>query len=718
MVGVNALLAAQFAAAGVCLALGLQHAFVWARGRRNPARLLISIAALAVLGNAMVEVRMYTAETPAQFGAALKWSVVFIDLFLAALIWFVVAWTGNARRWLAIAATAVLGVVLVLNLLSPYSIVYTEITSIEAIALPWGGSIASAEGSAGRWKLLGDLPGILLAILVLDSCVRLWRDGQHHEAWVIGLSVGAFIPALTIHEVLVDLGVYSFPYVLTYAFLGILLVLSFELAGQVVRAAELADEVVERDHRWRTLMERVRLLVMGLDSGGRIDYVNAFFLEVSGYDRDQVIDRRFEDLVPESDRADVEACVRDSLSGSAPPHVIRSLLTADDEVRTIRWTNVALGDSVREKPALLRVGADVTVQLEAEKARDEAIAELEEFKHQLEDENVYLRQELESSHGFEEIVGDSDVLRYVLHRIEQVAATDTTVLVEGETGVGKELVARAIHRRSPRSDRPFITVNCGALPANLVESELFGHERGAFTGATSLRKGRFEMADRGTIFLDEIGDLPLDVQVKLLRVLQEGTFERVGSSTTRTTDVRVIAATNRNLENEVAAGQFREDLFYRLNVYPLTVPALRDRREDVPLLVHHLVRRLAARIGRTVEEVPGPVIRRLAAYDWPGNVRELENVLERAIILSSERSLALPHGFDSAMADRQATTVPAKPVTLAEAERAHILAALEASDWRVEGDEGAASVLGLNPSTLRSRMKKHGIRRPSSGNTG
>jgi PAS domain S-box-containing protein len=715
---VNTLLSAQLIAAGVCLALGLQHAFVWFRGRRHPARLLIAVAAFAVFGNALVEIAMYTARTPGQYGAALKWSVAFIDIFLASLVWFVVAWTGNARRWLAVVATVALVVVFAANLLSPFSIVYSEISAVYPLTLDWGGTVSAAAGSTSRWKVLGDVPGILLLVLVIDACIRLWRRGDRRKALIIGLSLGAFLPVLTVQEFLVDLGILQFPYVLTFAFLIILLVLSFELAGEVVRAAELSTEVAARERRWRTLLEEVRLLVIGLDSEGCIDFVNPFFMEVSGYDRQQVLGRHLADLVPDDERATVEACVRDSLSGTAETHVTRSLQTARGDVRVIRWTNVRLEDSADGRPGILRVGADVTERLAAEAGRDEAVRELEEFKHQLEEENVYLRQELELSHGFEEIVGDSDVLRYVLHRIEQVAATDTTVLIEGETGVGKELVARAIHRRSPRSDRPFITVNCGALPANLVESELFGHERGAFTGATSLRKGRFELADRGTIFLDEIGDLPLDLQVKLLRVLQEGTFERVGSSTTRTTDVRVIAATNRNLENEVTAGQFREDLFYRLNVYPLTVPALRDRREDIPLLVHHLVRRLAARIGKTVEEVPGPVIRRLAAYDWPGNVRELENVLERAVILSSGRSLALPHGFDSAMADRQGNTVPAKPGTLAEAEVAHILAALEASDWRVEGAEGAASVLGLNPSTLRSRMKKHGIRRPSSGNTG
>ena len=711
----NALLAVQYAAAGVCLALGLQHAFVWIRGRQGAARLLISIAAFAVLGNALAEVRMYTAGTPEEYGAALKWSIGFIDIFLAALIWFIVAWTGNARVWLATAATAVLVVVFALNLVSPYSIVYEQIAALQPIPLPADGSISSAVGTTGRWKLLGDLPGLLLTILVLDACVRLWRSGERHKAWVIGLTVGAFIPALTIHELLVDLGALSFPYVLTFAFLVILVVLSFGLAGEVVRAATLSVEVTDRERRWSTLLERVRLLVTALDSEGRVEFVNPFFLETTGYPRGEVIGSPFIELVPESERTEAAACVADALSGRGEAHVVRSLSTASGETRVIHWTNVSLDPATPGGARVLRVGADVTDQLAAEAARDAAMAELEEFKRQLEEENVFLRQELEVGHGFEEIVGASDSLRYVLHRIEQVAETDTTVLIEGETGVGKELVARAIHRRSQRADGPFITVNCGTLPANLVESELFGHERGAFTGATSRRTGRFELADRGTIFLDEIGDLPLDLQVKLLRVLQEGTYERLGSSGTRSTDVRIIAATNRDLDFLVRTGQFREDLFYRLNVYPLTIPPLRDRSEDIPLLVHHLIRRLAGKVGKTVDEVPGPVVARLAEYAWPGNVRELENVLERALILSSGRVLVLPKDFESARDMTPRSSTRSGLATLSEVEREHILAALGSTGWTLEGPDGAARILGLNPSTLRSRMKKHGITRPPAG---
>ena len=364
---------------------------------------------------------------------------------------------------------------------------------------------------------------------------------------------------------------------------------------------------------------------------------------------------------------------------------------------------------------MLRMGTDVTEQLEAEADRDVAIRELDELRRQLEDENVFLRRELEVSHGFADIVGESDALKYVLHRLEQVAETDATVVIEGETGVGKELVARAIHRRSLRAERPFITVDCGTLPPSLIESELFGHERGAFTGATTLRRGRFELADGGTVFLDEVGDLPLDLQVKLLRVLQEGEINRIGASRPRSVDVRVIAATNRNLELEVQAGRFREDLFYRLHVYPITVPPLRDRREDIPLLVEHFVRRHASAMGKDIETVRGDAMHRLTEYDWPGNVRELENVLERSVILSSGPQLNVHAGFEISRPGKP-PSVPASneaSLPLDVVERNHIMTVLESTDWRIEGNDGAAARLGLKPSTLRSRMKKHQIRRTS-----
>ena len=308
------------------------------------------------------------------------------------------------------------------------------------------------------------------------------------------------------------------------------------------------------------------------------------------------------------------------------------------------------------------------------------------------------------------IVGDSDALRYVMSRVEQVASTDATVLLTGETGTGKELIARAIHHRSLRRDRPFVVVNCAALPATLIESELFGRERGAFTGAHQTQIGRFELANRGTIFLDEVGELPIELQPRLLRVVQEGQLERLGSPHTVDIDARLIAATNRDLIEEVRAGRFRRDLFYRLNVFPLTIPALRERREDIPALVRHLVDRLATTLRKRIDHVPPDVIRALEAYDWPGNVRELENVLQRAIILSAGTTLSLGDNWLPFLEP----VATGSRLTLEEIDRRHITQTLAGSRWRVEGVGGAAQVLGMKPSTLRSRMAKLGIVRPGS----
>jgi formate hydrogenlyase transcriptional activator len=345
---------------------------------------------------------------------------------------------------------------------------------------------------------------------------------------------------------------------------------------------------------------------------------------------------------------------------------------------------------------------------------------VERLKERLEAENVYLREEVSAAHRHREIIGESEGIRKVLQQVEQVAGTDMTVLILGETGTGKELVARAVHERSERRERSLVKVNCSALPGELIESELFGHEKGAFTGATGRQVGRFELADGGTIFLDEVGDLPLKLQAKLLRVLQEGEFERLGSGKTIKVDVRVIAATNRNLAEAMQRGMFRLDLYYRLNVYPIQIPALRERREDIGLLAETFLGEVSRRLGRVFDPVPGEVLEVLRRYEWPGNVRELQNVIERAAVVSSGRRLQLTEEWAAAFAmppvtaatevSRSIELVRREP-TLEELERSHIVEVLHQTGWRVEGPKGAAIILGLNPSTLRSRMLKFGIRR-------
>ena len=330
-------------------------------------------------------------------------------------------------------------------------------------------------------------------------------------------------------------------------------------------------------------------------------------------------------------------------------------------------------------------------------------------KARLQQQNLYLQEEIKAAHNFEEIIGQSPPLLAVLDSLHQVAPLDTSVLIIGETGTGKELIARAIHSRSKRADRPLIKVNCAALPTGLVESELFGHEKGAFTGAISRRTGRFELANGGTIFLDEIGDIPREAQAKLLRVLQEHEFERVGGSSSIQADVRVMAATNRDLLKAVRDKTFREDLYYRLNVFPIALPPLRERPQDIPLLVRFLIDKFKMRIGKQVDGVSPKTMQRLTAYPWPGNVRELENVLERAVILATGPTLEIDPGLLTSSSSPSPATP--EPTNLAALERCHILAVLEQTDWVIDGPKGAARLLGLHPNTLRSRLKKLGIKR-------
>ncbi|HKX33604.1 MAG TPA: sigma 54-interacting transcriptional regulator [Blastocatellia bacterium] len=377
-----------------------------------------------------------------------------------------------------------------------------------------------------------------------------------------------------------------------------------------------------------------------------------------------------------------------------------------------------------------RAGAEVE-RMRAEAGLRAAFAEIEKLKNRLHAENTYLQEEIRGENNFDEIVGNSPALLAVLQQIERVAPTDATVLVLGETGTGKELIARALHHRSGRSERPLVKVNCGAISAGLVESELFGHVKGAFTGALDKRIGRFELADGGTLFLDEVGELPLETQVKLLRVLQEGEFEPVGSSRTVKVNVRIIAATNRSLEDEVKAGRFRADLFYRLNVLPLHNPPLRERRPDIPQLAMFFLSRAARRFGRQIDGISQGTIELMVDYYWPGNIRELQNLIERGVVMASGPVLTLDPGLlPAAKSDPSITKsqppIPAQSLTqsdgqpprptsstaLEDLERQHILKILSQTRWVIEGEKGAAKMLNLHPNTLRSRLKKMGIQRP------
>lgn len=418
-------------------------------------------------------------------------------------------------------------------------------------------------------------------------------------------------------------------------------------------------------------------------------------------------------IIPEEER-DETLRLNDAIFESGRDGIVQyRWRTRDGRLLWVEGHLSVIFDENNVPVGLRGVTLDISERKAAEEGLRKALIEVEQLKDQLQQENVYLRGQVDIEDEFQEIIGNSDEIKYVLYKIQQVAPTDASVLIQGETGTGKELVAQAIHNASTRKDRPMVKINCATLPANLIESELFGHEKGAFTGAQAKKIGRFELADAATLFLDEIGELPLELQAKLLRVLQEGEFERLGSSQTRRVDVRIIAATNRNLKTEVLNGLFREDLWYRLNVFPITVPPLRQRRSDIPLLVNFFVNQANRKLGRWVKTISPQTLQRLQNHSWPGNVRELANIVERALINSPGTVLQLADKLEGD------SNVPVNSGNghkqlskLEDVERDHILATLSACEWRIEGSSGAANVLGINSSTLRSRMNKLGIKRP------
>ena len=433
---------------------------------------------------------------------------------------------------------------------------------------------------------------------------------------------------------------------------------------------------------------------------GTLRYVSPSCERISGYRPEEFIRRPDlirEIIVPE-DRDRWERHDRDAREEPGGREIQFRLQRPDGTIRWIEHACQPVTDDSGEFIGIRASNRDITERKQGE-------LEIVRLKEQLQADYSYLQEEIKLTHDFEHIIGNSNELKYVLHKVEQVAPSNTTVLILGETGTGKELIARAIHSTSPRRHRPLIKVDCASLSPTLIESELFGHEKGAFTGAQSRKIGRFELAHGSTIFLDEIGELPLELQTKLLRVVQEGEFERLGSSQTLKVEARIIAATNRDLEEEVRKGRFREDLWYRLNVFPITVPPLRQRKEDIPLLVQSFVNRLSRKMGKEITKIPQQVVEALQQYSWPGNIRELENVIERAIIDTKGPVLQLAGKINASLAP---TTAPPSQ-SLEAVERAHILQVLEEVRWKIDGKDGAAAKLELNPSTLRSRMRKLAI---------
>ncbi len=505
---------------------------------------------------------------------------------------------------------------------------------------------------------------------------------------------------------------------------------SGEVDGLIVKTAE-GDRVFTlsgADQPYRVMVETMNEGAVTLAADGTILFCNQRFADILNGSLEKIMGSSIYPYFSSTDLPLFKGLLEQGLKGSSKLEL--ALITGNKISAPALLSISALGHMDTRGSACMVV-TDLTEQKRNEEMRVEAkalqkahdgleaqieertielrraLSEIQAMKEQLEVENIYFRHESKMKHQFENIIGHSDGLKYVLHRAEQVAPTNATILILGETGTGKELIAAAIHSMSPRKERPLFTVNCAALPANLIESELFGREKGAFTGADSRRIGRFEVANGSTLCLDEIGELPLELQAKLLRVIQHHEFERLGSSQTIKIDVRIIATTNRDLEEEVRQGRFRQDLFYRLNVFPITVPPLRQRRDDIPLMVGSFMERFSRKLGKSITSIARETMKTLQDYPWPGNVRELESIIERAVILSPGSALQLVDKL----------TISSPPIssavrTLEETERNQILKILAETGWRIEGNDGAATILGIHASTLRARMHKLGIARP------
>ncbi len=472
-----------------------------------------------------------------------------------------------------------------------------------------------------------------------------------------------------------------------------LLVVVGEIIANFFQRARVEQAIRESEERLRAIGNALPDIVFVIDELGRYleiltSETNLLFLYAENLKR-----QTFHDVFPKPMADRFLALVQKTIT-TGQSQVLEYDLNVPAGQRWFEGRTAPLHLQIDGKNCIVFAARDITDRKRAD---------------ELQSQNVYLQEELRSELRYGEMIGASETMQRVFRNIEMVAATDSTVLLLGETGTGKELIARAIHHLSRRKDRVMVKLNCGALPAGLVESELFGHEKGAFTGATTQKKGRFELANHGTIFLDEVGELALETQVKLLRVLQEQEFERVGGAETIKVNVRVIAATNRNLEEDVKSGSFRPDLFYRLNIFPIQIPALRERADDIPLLANYLIGQFARRLGKRIQSINQQALKKLGRYDWPGNVRELANILERAVILCQGRVLQDEHLGELSATPRQTESF----MRLEEAERLHILQALKKTGGVLAGPKGAAQLLGLNRSTLWSRMRKLGINVPN-----
>ncbi len=701
-----AFLMAQLMTGTALMTLASLHFAIGSRTAARTDHMLLAITGLFAAAEAFCAFWQLTARP--EFAIATELSSIFHVLLGSALVWFLVCYINPRPTWIPKVVTACGAVVIFLHLSLPVHLRSRGMPDSRDLYPLRAYRIVRPGGVIGPGSLAASVFDSFVLACIIWACVYLWRRKAKRKAVWVTLGTAPLALVAYPHGFMIDWGILPPPVLYSFASLPFVAFMSLNLIRESVQPGKVTGNEEPKEYPWQSLLENVNLLVASCDRSGRLDYINSSLLRVSGFAKSELLGQPFSSILQMAGEHQVSELLERAFTGEISAATEGDLVTKGGAKRTVIWSHLALRQSGDNSPRTLSVGVDVTERVRAETERDQALRDLQKLKSRLEAENVYLKEEAETTVGSPHIIGHSGSIRYVLQKIQQVSETEASVLIEGETGVGKELVARAIHEESRRSKGPFIRVNCAALPPTLVESELFGHEKGAFTGADRLRKGRFELAEGGTLFLHEVGELSLEIQAKLLRVLQEAEFERVGGSRTLKADVRVVAATTRNLRLDVSSGRFREDLYYRLQVFPISVPPLRDRREDIPLLVQHFARQMALKHGKVISEVPAEVVAVLMEWDWPGNVRELANILERAIITCKGERLALPpelRPVHPTSPETEGRTL----VSLAKMERQYILRVLERTNWKIGGKGGAAEILELHPNTLRTRMEKLGI---------
>ncbi|HTQ28710.1 MAG TPA: sigma 54-interacting transcriptional regulator, partial [Puia sp.] len=610
---------------------------------------------------------------------------IFIWIYFCILPWFLEKYSGHKNRKL-------LWSINVLFFIAYPIMVMTRTDSMKPV-----------------WLILCLIPFGLIGTYGWMAAIKLLRSGEKKKGTWLS-SAMAIYGVLYLLAVINQLGNNYFGRLLgtklffpfTLHVLALLVIMNIRLRVQVYEKYRLEKLLSWQDTRWNLLVRDMHLMVVELDRKGSIRYVNAFAAETMGCSTEtDWLNKNWFDvfLPPEKTASRKSVYLKMIQTENLPPHLTGEIITKDGRHRVVKWMIMFIHDEHKKVTGTLNIGMDIT-------ETERAFEEVKTLRDELAKEQFQYKDEVIASGLPYNIIGRNEAIMYAIQRAQQVAPTGASVLIEGETGTGKELFANLIHNNSYRSTKPFIKVNCASLPPELIESELFGHEKGAFTGALQLRKGRFELANGGTIFLDEIGELPLSLQPKLLRVLQTGEFQRIGGQQTIKVDVRIISATNRNLRQEVSNRRFREDLYYRLNVFMITIPSLRSRREDIPLLVSFYVDKLSLEHHKTIENISRADMQHLSEYRWPGNVRELINLLERSIISNEGPTLKLEWQLDNTSQDLEPVSSDA---TITELEKTHILKVLTACNWKINGSDGAAAKLGLNPNTLRSRLKKLNI---------